>query len=1213
MATIAKLVVSLNLDDKAFKKGISAVPKMVQEAQKSAAAAAEKTVKATQKAEAGIKKAQVAAQQAAVKISDPLSAAADGFAKLGNNFNAKSIEVPKGGFITALRDIERQYKTTQAAAQKTVTANAAAGKSFAAIKDPISQAAQSFSQIGNVLGKSGGGIKGAISSIATTIKSGLSSAFSSVGPLAAKAGTAIKAGLGIAVTAVGAAVGVITAGAAAIGGAFIAITAGAFSLAKSAAPVQGIRTAFAGLASTVEGGSQAMLAALQKASMGMVTNTDLMRQFNLASQLVGTEFAQALPQAFTYLGKVASATGQDMGFLMNSLTVGIGRLSPMILDNLGVQVDLTQAYADFADANGLVAGSLTKTQQQAALTAQVMQKLEQNTANIPTTFGSAAQVFGAFGAELQNIREDVGMDLLPTFTSLFQTFQKFLPAIRAIGQGFAGTFAAIVNVAKSFVKGLLSSMGIDFDSLANNAGSWGENIVMQLASGMARAIGAVLSVLNSLGQAIAGWLAPGSPPKLLPELPAWGENAANWFLRGMTNANMNILRDLSGQVEAVMRSIMPEASTQDLAKAILEVRTNMEKALSGGGDLLSTLPKELRGYAQAMLQAEAASKKLKAANEFLVKTQEKYNNLLKPINAELEAISRRQQEVANDMRKAELDAMEARARAEGDSLALELIALERRQMELEGQKTAVEDEAKTAIDAAGEKVSAAQAEQDAAQKRLDLEQQLIQHQIETNNLLADTIKKLEETKEAAGGAAGGAGAGGVGGLASALENLNGAGGGFSNIGSSISKLAQQIQKEFAPTSDAANNLGKTWGKVIDGIKGKIKEWTDSLRESKVVEWLTEARDYWVDTAWPAISTAVTTAWDIISPHLNNIKTWLETNIPIALEAMRSAWVDVVWPAIQAAASNTWATTKSTFESIKSWLETTIPTALETLKSAWADTVYPALQTAVENFSSAITPIWDSIVGFWQNELLPALESVRAAWVDTVWPALQSVIEGVWAIVSVIFTEIKDWLETNIPTALAILKGLWTETVWPAIQTAVETVWGIIRPIFTSIKEWLDDKIPVAIEAGKSAFSTAWGVIESAVSTAWGVIEPIFTAIENFGEWLKTAAFAINLDLPDIPEEWIPGSPIPLHTAWKGFSRFLKTDPFNTTSNLSNIGISGAAAGAVMGGSFGVDTDRASSPSVTVQVSGNNINNGMDLATFNAQVKKAVVSGLRNRT
>ncbi len=86
-----------------------------------------------------------------------------------------------------------------------------------------------------------------------------------------------------------------------------------------------------------------VLAAMQKSSQGLISNTDMMKSFNLAS-LVNEQFALQLPQAFEYLGKVSAATGTDMNYLLDSLVRGVGRLSPLILDNLGIQVSLTEAY-----------------------------------------------------------------------------------------------------------------------------------------------------------------------------------------------------------------------------------------------------------------------------------------------------------------------------------------------------------------------------------------------------------------------------------------------------------------------------------------------------------------------------------------------------------------------------------------------------------------------------------------------------------------------------------------------------------------------------------------------------------------------------------------------------------------------------------------------------------------------------------------------------
>ena len=224
----------------------------------------------------------------------------------------------------------------------------------------------------------------------------------------------------------------IAAGAAAIGG--IAALGGAiFKLAADAAPIAGIKETFEDLTASMEGGSKAILAAMQEQSAGMIANTDLMKSYNLASLLIGESFTKQLPDAMKFVGKVALATGEDTGFLMDSLVRGVGRLSPMILDNLGITVNLTEAYEAFAKENGLVVSEMTKTEQQAAVMAQTMSKLAEKTAAMPDVAGSAQQAFGSFGVQMKNFKDELGLTVLPAVTDLMKTFSelatKVLPLV----------------------------------------------------------------------------------------------------------------------------------------------------------------------------------------------------------------------------------------------------------------------------------------------------------------------------------------------------------------------------------------------------------------------------------------------------------------------------------------------------------------------------------------------------------------------------------------------------------------------------------------------------------------------------------------------------------------------------------------------------------------------------------------------------------------
>ncbi len=214
-------------------------------------------------------------------------------------------------------------------------------------------------------------------------------------------------------------IGLATGAAAGLGAAMV-------KLAADAAPLQTVRESFEGLAQSAGKSGEEMLAALQRGSSGMIAQRDLMLSFNKAAQLVSTDFATKLPDAMQYLSKVSAATGQDMGFLLDSLVTGVGRLSPMILDNLAIQVNLNEAYEKYAQSIGKSAKELTKQEQQTALMNQVLEKLAANTASMPDVSNTAAAGMARLQAQLQNTKDAIGMALVPALNTMLQAIQPIL-------------------------------------------------------------------------------------------------------------------------------------------------------------------------------------------------------------------------------------------------------------------------------------------------------------------------------------------------------------------------------------------------------------------------------------------------------------------------------------------------------------------------------------------------------------------------------------------------------------------------------------------------------------------------------------------------------------------------------------------------------------------------------------------------------------------
>lgn len=252
---------------------------------------------------------------------------------------------------------------------------------------------------------------------------------------------------------------VIAGGAAIVGG--LAAAGIAFAkLAIDAAPVQAVADAFNAIANQVEGGADAMLRAMEAASGGMIAQVDLMTSFNKAAQLVSIDFAQRLPDAMGALAKVAAATGQDLDFLFDSLVTGIGRLSPMILDNLGIQVDLVAASQAYADSIGVSVGELTKQQQQTALMNQVMELLMANTAAMPEVMDSAAGGIARMTARFENFKDQVGIIFLPLLAEVLKIIDKIAsvtgPLLIAFLEELEPVLTTVVDVFSIFIDRLLA-------------------------------------------------------------------------------------------------------------------------------------------------------------------------------------------------------------------------------------------------------------------------------------------------------------------------------------------------------------------------------------------------------------------------------------------------------------------------------------------------------------------------------------------------------------------------------------------------------------------------------------------------------------------------------------------------------------------------------------------------------------------------------------
>jgi len=649
-----------------------------------------------------------------------------------------------------------------------------------------------------VLGKASVAIRAALDDLDKDLEGARSKVDSATKRMASAAGANLQAIGKIAIGGIGAAIATVSGLGLALG-----------KLAVDAAPVEGIQQAFDGLAESAGLSGDEMLAGLRRGSSGMIPARDLMLSFNKAASLVGTEFATQLPDAMQYLGKVSASTGQDMGFLMDSLVTGVGRLSPMILDNLGIQVDLAGATQRASEMFGVEASELSKSQIQAGMMNVALEKLADNTAAMPDVSQSAAAKLAQFKTTIQDTKDRIGLAFLPTLSTLMTMF---------------------------------------------------------------------------------GDLAE----KVLPPLTTFLENTLAPAIEGVAKFLSNFVIQL-GQTESVWEALtMAFEGTpfEDLQGTFIEVRD----AITG----------------------------------FIDKVREVTDPIFEWIS-----------------------------------------------------------------------------------KNVELKDVLIALGVAIATVVLPVLW----------------------GVISAVAPIVGV---------------------FLGVVAVVALLRTTWENDFLGIRTALTE-------------------FWENTAKPVLGAL----WE-----------WLKVKVPEGLEALRTFWVDTAWPAIQGA----------------------------------IETVWPIIEGIFQSISSFIT-----------DQLIPTIQNLYTKWTEEVWPTIQTVTENVWTVISGIFEEIGRWINDNIVPWVELLKTTWADTAWPAIQTALETAWGVIEPIWQSLKEWLADKLPPALEGLRTTFETIMTAIQTAIQPVKDIWDAFSTAVERFWGWISDKTFNFKINLPDLPDWAVPGSPLPIHTAWKQFA------------------------------------------------------------------------------
>lgn len=131
---------------------------------------------------------------------------------------------------------------------------------------------------------------------------------------------------------------------------FTALSAGIGKTVKDAAEFQSVAMSFERLSKDLGASGDEMLAKLNEVSKGTIANKDIMLSVNKAVALGVGNNMEDLAKLMEIARVKGSALGLDTTQAFNDMVTGIGRGSPMILDNLGI---ITKGWAEEASALGV--------------------------------------------------------------------------------------------------------------------------------------------------------------------------------------------------------------------------------------------------------------------------------------------------------------------------------------------------------------------------------------------------------------------------------------------------------------------------------------------------------------------------------------------------------------------------------------------------------------------------------------------------------------------------------------------------------------------------------------------------------------------------------------------------------------------------------------------------------------------------------------------
>lgn len=738
--------------------------------------------------------------------------------------------------------------------------------------------------------------------------------------------------------------------------------------------------------------------------------------------------------------------------------------------------------------------------------------------------------------------------------------------------------------------------GAQFAETAGAAFEWGINIIAQLADGIVQGITQSLSwAIDAVSGFLSYWLAPGSPPRVAPNIDNWGLEAMNQFLKGFTEADFSLLDGIQRPLQQAMQTaaaaglIDPDTINQTMA-GILKSAISALGSGEGFAGVLSQIEAaagpfgaEVAMLAEKQFELAAATKAAAEAQKELMDAQKRAFDAGKKVRTELEEYN---DLVRSGADKATLKAKLAQINAD-------------RQAQKAAQQEAV---------GAAEKLQTAQEGIGTLREQISLQSKLVEQ-------LTELAKLQTETAERAGGGRGGT-EGGGGGKYEVPES----------IGESASKIFENIRKEaekklkdtFKPLTDAWSDWEYQFDWLITKFWIKVGQFRGQLKENPIFQAVVDAIDVvkqkFSETGFfdqmihnfgflAGAAGVATVAFQAVNTVIGITATLLKLPLaPIILVGVAVAALAAAWQTnlggIQDITKMAGEIIVLVFENIARTITDWKDSAISTWNKFWQDA-----RGGLDAFVSGVQGVWNAFMVILQDKMDINFIEMRATWIDT-WNGIKEISAIIWG-------NIVSWFETNLVQPfnekMDKLKAIW-EAVWPWLKYAFEIGWQRIseyisqkleeqKQQFLAIVNWFAEADKWLFNAGVNIIQ---GLIDGMLSMA-GHMAQIVTDIIN--KAVRAALNALDSHSPSrVFMEIGANASIGMGEGIKGAAN----EPIQASKDLANQTTSAAVQPPSI---YRTMSPGGPKSGVVITIGDVYISDAQEGAMFEARVQRAVMNAL----